>query len=192
MSIKFHRIEISNWMLIHSKCLKSSLLETYSFFNFRAAIFGFINGINNCDTIYKAAKNGHLEIIEYLHEACHVNVETKDNNGYTLIDHAAYYGHLEVVKYLYETCNVEVTYKTVIVVQSDEIMSYFRSLFREKPFDFESDIFKASENGKLTSIKCLIDKYHANIETKDNKGRTPINNASENGHLKVVKYLYET
>ena len=32
----------------------------------------------------------------------------------------------------------------------------------------------------------------SNVEIKDKSGRTSINNASEKGHLEIVKYLYET
>ena len=60
-----------------------------------------------------------------------------------------------------------------------------------KPSDFESDICKAAEEGKLTSIKYLVKQCHADVETKDWCGYTPINNASSNGHLDVVKYLYK-
>ena len=35
-------------------------------------------------------------------------------------------------------------------------------------------------------------KKKKKVEIKDNDGCTPINIASRNGHLKVVKYLYET
>ena len=62
----------------------------------------------------------------------------------------------------------------------------------EKPSDFESDICKAAEEGKLTSIQYLYEACHANVEAKDIKGCTPINIASINSHLEVVKYLYET
>ena len=62
----------------------------------------------------------------------------------------------------------------------------------EKPSDFESDILKAAEKGKLTSVQYLVEECHADVETKDNYGRTPIMRASCYGKLEVVKYLYET
>ena len=46
VSIKFHRNELSDWILIHNKCSESSLSESCSFFNYRAVVFGFMNGIN--------------------------------------------------------------------------------------------------------------------------------------------------
>ena len=61
----------------------------------------------------------------------------------------------------------------------------------EKPLDFESDIHKAAEKGKLTSVQYLVEQCHSNVEAKDNKGSTPIMFASYNDRLEVVKYLYE-
>ena len=61
----------------------------------------------------------------------------------------------------------------------------------EKPEDFESDICKAAEEGKLSSVQYLVEQCHANVEAKDEDGNTPIIWASEKGHLEVVKYLHE-
>ncbi|MBR0324355.1 MAG: hypothetical protein IIX06_07715, partial [Bacteroidales bacterium] len=36
----------------------------------------------------------------------------------------------------------------------------------------------------------LHEECHANVGTKDNNGRTPINWASQKGYLEVVKYLH--
>ena len=55
------------------------------------------------------AKRGHLDIVKYLCEVCHVDVETKEKSGFTAINGASFLGHLDIVKYLYETCyaNIE-------------------------------------------------------------------------------------
>ena len=62
----------------------------------------------------------------------------------------------------------------------------------EKPSDFESDIFKAAREGKLTSMQYLIEQCHVDPEIKDDGGRTSIFYASGKGYLEVVEYLYET
>ena len=61
-----------------------------------------------------------------------------------------------------------------------------------KPDDFVYDIFEATENGKLSSVKYLINvmKTDPNIKN-DNNGWTPLHYASSNGHLDIVKYLVE-
>jgi ankyrin repeat protein len=61
----------------------------------------------------------------------------------------------------------------------------------KKPFFFESDIYKAVAEGKLTSVQYLIEQSHVNVEAKDKNGRTPLHIASEKGQIEVVKYLIE-
>jgi ankyrin repeat protein len=60
-----------------------------------------------------------------------------------------------------------------------------------KPDDFESDIHKAASEGKLSSVKYLIEQSHISSETKNEYGYTPLISASQFGHLDVVKYLVE-
>ena len=69
--------------------------------------------------------------------------------------------------------------------------TYFPSV-TEKPSDFESDICKAAKEGKLASIRYLVEQRHANVEVKDKYGCTPINYASASGSIDIIKYLYET
>ena len=52
------------------------------------------------ERINYASQNGYLEIVKYLYETCHANVETKDNDEFTPIDNASENGYFEVVKYL--------------------------------------------------------------------------------------------
>jgi ankyrin repeat protein len=61
----------------------------------------------------------------------------------------------------------------------------------EKPSDFESDIHRAAEQGKLSSVQYLVKKCNADVEAKNEDGYTPIIISTEKGHLKVVKYLHE-
>ena len=70
----------------------------------------------------------------------------------------------------------------------------------EKPNDLELDIFKACKEGKLSSVKWLIeydnvDKTKSvrknNYKLQFFEGDTPIHIASKNGHLPIVQYLIE-
>ena len=47
-----------------------------------------------------ASRNGHLEVVKYLVEKCHANVEAKDNDGCTPLRFALRHDHLGVVEYL--------------------------------------------------------------------------------------------
>ena len=59
----------------------------------------------------------------------------------------------------------------------------------DKPKGFESDIFKACRDGKLTSVVYLKEKCSADVHGKDEKGFTPLHTASRAGHLAIVEYL---
>ena len=127
VSIKFHRNELSDWILIHYKCLESSLSESCSYFNYRAVVFGFMNEINISGALSLASLRGHLEVVKYLYEKCHANVKTKDKYERTPINNASMNGRLEVVKYLYETCHTKITKETIEKAKTEEIKKYLRS-----------------------------------------------------------------
>ena len=62
---------------------------------------------------------------------------------------------------------------------------------KEKPKDFEQDIFKACEQGKLTSIQWLIEKENTDKNITNSKGDSLLHIAAQKGHLIVVEYLVE-
>jgi hypothetical protein len=68
--------------------------------------------------------------------------------------------------------------------------TYFAPV-KEEPSDFESNIFKAAEKGKLTSVQYLIEQRNISYEEKDCNEQSLLNIASQFGHLLVVKYLHE-
>ena len=58
------------------------------------------------------------------------------------------------------------------------------------PLDFEPNIHKAAEYGKLSSVRYLIETKNANIFAKTNKKKNyPLHFACLNGHLNVIQYL---
>jgi ankyrin repeat protein len=71
--------------------------------------------------------NGHLEVVKYLYEECHANVEAKDNDGYTPIICASINGYLEIVKYLVEECHATITDEAISKADNDEIRRYLQS-----------------------------------------------------------------
>lgn len=46
----------------------------------------------------RAARNGHLDVVEYLVSACGVDVDAKTSDGTTAFCWAAWQGHLDVMK----------------------------------------------------------------------------------------------
>ena len=70
----------------------------------------------------------------------------------------------------------------------------------EKPEDFESDIFIATKDGKLSSVQYLIEKEGININKQTeydygddiiSKGCTTLHVACKAGNFKIVQYLIE-
>jgi hypothetical protein len=60
-----------------------------------------------------ASLNDHLEVVKYLHEECHANIEAKDEGGKTPIMCASENGHLDIVKYLHEECHAIITNRVI-------------------------------------------------------------------------------
>ena len=80
---------------------KKPLFYFYSLSESRADI----KNINESISINTASENGLIEVVKYLYETCHADVEIKDNYyGCTPINNASNNTYREVVKYL-ETCH---------------------------------------------------------------------------------------
>ena len=54
----------------------------------------------------------------------------------------------------------------------------------------QKHFLKAATHGDLEKVEFLV-RSGADIETRDDDGRTPLLNAAANGHLKVVKFLVD-
>ena len=77
--------------------------------------------------------------------------------------------------------------KLKLQIKNSETKIYFQPI-SEKPKDFESNIFKASKEGKLTSVQWLIEKENVD-QNKTYTNDKPIHVASMNGHLPIAEYF---
>ena len=93
-----------------------------------------------------ASSEGQLEVVKYLYEIYHSDVETKDHNRNTPINNASENGHFEVVKYLYETYHADVETKS-----------------REYEL---TPMNNASINGNFEVVQYLYETCHAKITEK--------------------------
>ena len=78
--------------------------------------------------------------------------------------------------------------KQEINVYENEKNPHFDPI-KEKPSDYEKDIFAAARKNKLDSIKWLIEKENVDVNIANSKQETPLHIASQYGHLKIVQYL---
>ena len=111
VSIKFHRHDVSDWLVLHYKCKDSSLYNSFKCYNHRAFFFKILNESGK-DFLHYVAVKGYIDILKYLVEEYHYNVETKDVFGYTPLHLASSIGNFEIVKYLVEECHCAVNTKS--------------------------------------------------------------------------------
>ena len=124
--------------------------------------------------LHYACENGHLPVVEYLLSKGAKIEERAGNQGKTPLHFACENGHLPIVECLISKgANVEA-----------------KAQFYEKtPLHF------ACEKGYLQIIECLLTKRSpyskevANINSKDNEGKTPLQYAYNYGNVVVAKYL---
>jgi hypothetical protein len=76
----------------------------------------------------------------------------------------------------------------------EELKSQKRTIFEpvtEQPSDFEANIYKAAEEGKLSSIQYLFEQCSTDVKVQNKEEWTPLHFASAYGKTDVVKYLFE-
>ena len=144
--------------------------------------------INNIFTI--ASKNGHLNIVMYLHRELEADINCDDGLP---VRFASFFGHFDVVMYLCENgATIESNYNSAVewACQNGhlEIVKY---LVNEMGADILNSnycsLLWASEYGHLPVVKYLCE---AGVDFQM-YNELPIKRASQNGHYEVVKYLCE-
>ena len=135
VSVNYHRFDLFEWLDSHFHTEYIELSNCIFYQNEPIFYFNVSRGANveeNYNSYGKtaliaASEEGHLEVVKYLVEQCHANVEAKDNDGYTPLIRASENGHLEVVKYLVEQCHAKITKETISTTREDKIRNYLKS-----------------------------------------------------------------
>jgi ankyrin repeat protein len=204
VGVNYHRMDLCDWLLMHTKCESIDLLSSLEYFNYPSFFFTMINENSFNIALSIASGKNDISLVKYLIEQCHVDVEAKDIIGWTSLHYASRYGRIEVVKYLIEQCDANVEVRdnngsTPLHYSSRngkiEVVKYLinhcHANVEARDNNGNTPLHIASENGKIEVIKYLIERSHADVEAKNNGGRNPLHIASSNGHIEVVKYLFE-
>ena len=118
---------------------------------------------------WNACFEGHLPMVEYLHERS-ADIHLANKYGYTPLAAAAYEGHLDVVRYL--------------LTHGADVDLHTTANFAQTPF------FGACRSGHAHVAQTLFEHgADIDIHTPDAEGCTPLGAAAYYGHLGVVKYL---
>ena len=147
-------------------------------------------------TLYAAAKYGHLEIIKYLMDNIfniilykpELRIIYQNIYGYSIK-----YGHLHIIKWLSDKTDIK---NFQIIVDSSKyghlhIIKYYHKIFKKNyfasPMYDHCILTNIVINGDLRSIKWL----HKNKLLGDSYDFSLINNAITTNNLKMCKYLYK-
>ncbi len=151
-------------------------------------------------SLTSAAANGNLEKVKSIIDSG-IDINSKDDHGYTALIEASKYGHYDIVKYLI-TSKAEIDlqgwhcYTALAFATERGHLEIAKMLIDAganiNAIDDENNtcFSKTAENGNIEIAKLLID-HGVNIASVDDVGRTPFQYAAENGHANIVKLLID-
>ena len=151
--------------------------------------------------MFRAAEQGHVQLMELLLEAGAMTDEPEFALGQTPMSTAAQNGCLDVVRFLAEVgaakdqaANNGAT--PLWVAAENGHLDIVRFLVENGADKDQGDnngattLLVAAENGHLNVVRFLVENC-ADKDQADNHGATPLLVAADNGHLNVVRFLAE-
>lgn len=128
------------------------------------------------NSLHLAAKEGHLDIVMYLHNISPTLSTTSSNSGKLPIHTAAQCNHSEIVFQLLSSTHNEET-KRYLLVSTD---------------NGGTNLLQNSVTcGNLQMVKRLVDEYDVKIDHKDKLGREAIHLAAMIGNEEMIRFLLE-
>jgi ankyrin repeat protein len=118
--------------------------------------------------LHYASGNGHLEMVQYLIDTCHVDREAKSNMGWTALHWAISYDRLEMLQYLIGLYQID----------TDAV-----GIHGWTPLHW------ASTFGRLGIVQHLVEICQVNTELTDTEGRTAYDLALQFKKSNVTQYL---
>ncbi|MBV2146268.1 MAG: ankyrin repeat domain-containing protein, partial [Wolbachia endosymbiont of Pissodes strobi] len=143
------------------------------------------------EKLLSAVKSSDLNKVEDLISQGAI-LEVKDSNGNTLLHYASQNNHLEVVEYLIKkgaslkAKNKDGETPLELAVQKNYIGII--EFLKKTQLDLDEELLATVKGNDLNKVKALVSQG-ASLEAKDNSDNTPLHNACNNGHVKVVEYL---
>ncbi len=137
-----------------------------------------------------AANNGNWTLVKKLVKRG-ADLQAKDKDGWTVLHYAAEKGHLDTVKWLVEK-GAKLQAKdnhgetALDWTSNNEVKKWLR----EHVAINNDNMFKAAHDQNWTLVKKLVEKG-ADLQAKDNSGRTVLHFAAMSGDLDTVKWLVE-
>ena len=148
-----------------------------------------------------ASYNGHLPVVQYLVDTCHVPPDQPDNSNNTALLYSAMGGHSDLVEFFIKrNCNTsQVNCRSIslslLACMSGQVslvnMLEELNLFSPDSTDINGSTFLhycCMENN-LELFKHLLTQYKLDIDMKDESGRTPLHSASWYASSSVVEYI---
>ena len=151
-----------------------------------------------------ASYKGHLSIVQYLVDTCHVPPNQPDNSNNTALLYSAMGGHSDLVEFFIErNCNTSQincmsASLSLLACQSGELalVHKLESLNLFSPDDITKSgagilhyTCYSMNNKSVELFKYLLNRYQLSIDVKDQYGKTPLHIASWYTSSSVVEYI---
>ena len=113
----------------------------------------FLELPNQQTPLHIATDKCNIDIVKYLVEQGHADVNDKGKYGRTPLHIATEKCNIDIIKYLVEQCHADVN---------------------AKDRNEQTPLHIATEKGLIEVIKYFVEQCHANVEAKDKFGNTPL------------------
>ena len=146
-----------------------------------------------------AAMNGHHQVCEYLITEQKADLEARDDDQWTALIHAAYKNHTAVIKVLLQH-NASVKAKTkygghaaYLAARSGYLDALKMLVDRDEDVidltavDGETPLIAASKSRMVDVCKYLVEEKNANVNLKDNQGRSALEHLQHHNIIKIMK-----
>ena len=154
-----------------------------------------INSINRKTALIIAAESGFLGIVRLLLKHPQIFVNNVDSYSETALQKATYKGNVEVLKLILRCTKTiipqDIASNDTKISEAIETRYQLLLLGRTCCLNVKSALLSASGNGDSRALRGLLRCPDANINTIDDRGRTPIYLASWKGHEGAVGVLLD-